>query len=442
MVKQLPSGTGGPARSGDGWWIKLTDMGVASYYHPRNDRHRVPGPWGTVPFLSPDMLRLDEERPVPSSFEQAQKADIWAVGITLLVTAARGLPLWRSASDAEVLGLYKKYLAPIPDHPLTDANLSLEARRFLQFLVQPHVAIRPTADQALAHEWMRPRRGPIPFLRELYTFYLEHQPILEMFFSFDQTYLIVVTKHQVTLVPVVPGNAEVIFQAIGKIVVVAPLLVGILTLFEASGTITRIHVLSRTVVDTVQVKPLNASNTYHIAASPTFTRLAIARDGQLTLITTTETKSSPIKGGLHTIMDSPILGVQFLKTDATPTTDQLIVATQTALHYLPLSTIPDDRTILLDDERAVPYPTITGAPNNISLAPDGDVITMTTSDGKTWTTRAAWGCWRRGEQVAAGSIVSGSKPGMMAVVKGVQVAVVKGRGWGDVVTIKEDDVAP
>jgi hypothetical protein len=107
------------------------------------------------------------------------------------------------------LGLYNKYLGPIPDRPLTDDNMSLEARRFLRFLVESHVANRPTADQALAHEWMLNRRGTNPFLRELRTVYLiGRQPILEIFFSSYQTYLIVVTKHRVTVVPVAPGNAN------------------------------------------------------------------------------------------------------------------------------------------------------------------------------------------------------------------------------------------
>lgn len=145
MIKQRPSRTDGAARSGDRWWIKLVDMGVATYYPEQDDNLPIGGPYGTVPFLSPDILRISVERPVASAFEQVQQVDVWAVGITMLITATRGIRFWEDRSSRKQLGLYKKDLGPTADQPLTNENMSLEARQFLHSFVQPNVAIGPTA---------------------------------------------------------------------------------------------------------------------------------------------------------------------------------------------------------------------------------------------------------------------------------------------------------
>lgn len=73
MIKQRPSRTDGAARSGDGWWIKLVDMGVATYYPEQDNNLLIGGPYGTVPFLSPGILRISVKRPVASAFEQMYK---------------------------------------------------------------------------------------------------------------------------------------------------------------------------------------------------------------------------------------------------------------------------------------------------------------------------------------------------------------------------------
>lgn len=116
----------------------------------------------------------------------------------------------------------------------------------------------------------------------------------------------------------------------------------------------------------------------------------------------------------------------------------LVVATEEGLHYLPLSTTAEGCTALF--QRVVPYP-YPSAPHSICLASDGDVIAMCTASGETWTTRAAWGCWRRGEQVAAGSEVSvSSESGTLTVVNGGKVAVVKGMsGDGRVIVFWEEE---
>lgn len=450
MIKQRPARTDGPARSGDGWWIKLVDMGVATYYPEQDDHLPVAGPYGTVPFLSPDILRLSLERPVPSAFEQVQKADVWAVGITMFVTATRGILFWEDPGNRKELGLYNKYLAPTADQPLPNENMSPEARRFLRFLVEPNIATRPTAQQALAHEWLLPDRGgPSPPLRTLLTAYLEDQKVLQILFSDDETYLIVVGTHKITVIPIANRSPEVIYHSAGSILAVAPLIVGILTIYESTNTITRIHVLSRTVIGTFKVRPpvTNPPNpTYHLTTCPSFSRLALTRNSQLTLIDTT--KPSPfVRGNLNTTMSSPILGVQFLASpdsagSSSPRTT-LAVATSSALHYLPLSTTPEGRTILTNNSHPVPYP-YPGPPHSISIPSDGDGIALCTASGETWTTRAAWGCWRRGEQVAAGSeVFVSSEAGTMAIVNGGKVAVVKGvAGDGRVMVFWEEEAAP
>ncbi|KAK1828680.1 kinase-like domain-containing protein [Podospora conica] len=485
MVKNSPSDSNDPVRSGDMWWVKLADFGVANYYHELWDHHRLPGPDGTVAFLAPDILNVksEEPRPVASSLEQAQKADVWAVGITLFTIAARGIPLWRSASDFEALGLYNKYLAPIPEQPLTNENLSLEARRFLRFLVQADVASRPTATQALAHSWLQPRGEPrrTLFFRQLRTVFLEHQAILELFFSPDQAHVIVVTAKRVTAVPVSPGTADVLFQATGIIVAVAPPTADIVTVSEDTGALTRLHVLSRTVVDKFLVQPIApgpeapdkaSPPSCHIVASPTFAGLALARENHLTLI-----RSVPgSRDSVTYTLDSRILGVQFLTR---PTGDDgdvdewhIVVATSTTLFYISPNTAAEGRDVLptaegrdvlptvegrnvlptaeiwdiLDGERAITYPTIGGAPpHSISISPDGDIVAMTTADGETWTTQTTWGCWRRGEQVSPGTVVAvpeSSVAGVTTVlVSGRRVAVQGMLGRDDVVELEEDDVA-
>lgn len=451
MIRQRPSRTDGAARSGDGWWIKLVDMGVATYYPEQDDHLPAGAPYGTVPYLAPDML--SGKRRVASAFEQVQKADVWAAGITMLVTATRGIPFWNDAGDRKELGLYNKYLAPTADEPLTSENMSLEARRFLHFLVEPNVATRPTAQQALGHEWLLLNRfGPSPPLHTLLTAYLEDQKILQILFSDDETSLIVVGTHQITVVPISSRNPEVIYQSSGTILAVAPFIVGILTIHESTNTITRIHVLSRTITSIFKVRPAvptSPNPTHHLTTCPSFSRLALARNTQLTLVDTNTIKPPPfVRGNLTILLPSPILGVQFVASpdstvSSTPRTT-LVVATETDLHYLPLSTTPEGHTILLvDEQRVVPYP-YPDAPHTLSIASDGDTIALCTASGETWTTRAAWGCWRRGEQVAAGSEVSiSSESGTMTIINGAKVAVVKGMaGDGRVMVFWEEEAVP
>lgn len=189
----------------------------------------------------------------------------------------------------------------------------------------------------------RPRRTQPP-LRSLLTTYLEDEKILQILFSDDETSLIVVGTHQITVVPISSRNPEVTYQSPGTILAVAPLIAGILTIHESTNTITRIHVLSRTITGTFKVRPPASNNrppTCHLTTCPSFSRVALTRDCQLTLIDTTK-RSLFVRGNINTLLPSPILGVQFVATpDSTVSSSPrttLVVATEEGLHYLPLST--------------------------------------------------------------------------------------------------------
>jgi calcium/calmodulin-dependent protein kinase I len=97
---------------------------------------------GSPHYFAPELVR---------QVAYTEKVDIWALGITMFACLTSALPY-----DASDLGaMFEAILDGLPElfNNETVARTSDACREFLDALLDPDPAMRPTAEQALAHHW-------------------------------------------------------------------------------------------------------------------------------------------------------------------------------------------------------------------------------------------------------------------------------------------------
>lgn len=140
--------------------LKLADFGIATSIRPQviasgvggKEAPSNSGPWpsvadrgasdaalGSLPYMAPEMFRRDERKCYAA-------ADLWSCGVTMYVMLCGSLP-FGDCPDRICSG-------EAPDFSSEAwASVSEEAIDLLRRLLSPSPEARPTAQQALAHDW-------------------------------------------------------------------------------------------------------------------------------------------------------------------------------------------------------------------------------------------------------------------------------------------------
>ena len=131
---------GGPDRE-----IMLCDLGTGHRFDPGEHMHRA---FGSIFYLAPDMIALD----------YTEKCDMWSVGICAYMMCCRAYPFMAPppAPPGDVAGCMT---AIQWDDPVFEGEawerLSPAALLFVKALLNKDPAERPSADEALASDWLR-----------------------------------------------------------------------------------------------------------------------------------------------------------------------------------------------------------------------------------------------------------------------------------------------
>ncbi|KFY08758.1 hypothetical protein V492_05936 [Pseudogymnoascus sp. VKM F-4246] len=127
----------GPPR----WWVKLADFGLSkrltdtTAYHTRA---------GTQSYMAPEIFTS-----FGPGLEYTNAVDIWATGAIAYRLIAGCVPF-----TVPALMKYCEDKSLFPYDPLFDCGLKSEGSRFLRQLLAAQPKDRPTASQALSHDWI------------------------------------------------------------------------------------------------------------------------------------------------------------------------------------------------------------------------------------------------------------------------------------------------
>ncbi|KAI0246870.1 kinase-like domain-containing protein [Lactifluus subvellereus] len=120
--------------------IVIADFGIAKHLH--SSEEQLTSLAGSLGYVAPEVLNLKGH---------GKPVDIWAVGIITYVLLCGYTPF--PTDDPKEL-FRKTTEAKIQFHERYWKNVSNEAKGFVQTLLNPDPAQRPTAEQALAHSWL------------------------------------------------------------------------------------------------------------------------------------------------------------------------------------------------------------------------------------------------------------------------------------------------
>jgi len=128
-------------------YLKLIDFGLAAELAP--DAPPLTETCGTIDFMSPECIRGVAYR---------YDADVWGAGV-LLAMMLSGTHPFRQPTEAETGQSVLRYGGDVQSI-LGDGVGSEPARSLLEWLLSPQGTDRPSAKQALKHEWIRFRNDP------------------------------------------------------------------------------------------------------------------------------------------------------------------------------------------------------------------------------------------------------------------------------------------
>ena len=131
------------------WWIKIGDFGISK--RTEEGRTDLRSFAGTPGFLAPEVLgHIDADADEKSS-AYTHAVDIWSAGeITFRILV--GEAPFQSMST---LGLYARGLMTFPTGVLLSRSVSQSACDFVKNLMAPRAKNRLSAEEALAHVWLR-----------------------------------------------------------------------------------------------------------------------------------------------------------------------------------------------------------------------------------------------------------------------------------------------
>lgn len=126
------------------WWVKLADFGISKR---RTEHTAFRTQTGTLSYMAPEVLGYVPGIE-PHSSEYTTAIDLWGLGCTLyrLVSGVVLFPLGP---------LLYEYCAGRISLPLQPILLSDSGISFLKDILGAHPSRRPTAAQALKHQWIR-----------------------------------------------------------------------------------------------------------------------------------------------------------------------------------------------------------------------------------------------------------------------------------------------
>ncbi|KAL8393641.1 hypothetical protein RB595_003396 [Gaeumannomyces hyphopodioides] len=140
LIKQKPPGD---------WWVKLGDFGISRRFQESTNISATV--CGTLDFMAPELHRLIAPRGL-SDLERAQRADIWAAGETAFRVLTRKSSF---GGDLRRLFDYVEGRAEFPREHLLASGASSSAGRFIDSLMAPEPAARPSVQTAAAHPWLQ-----------------------------------------------------------------------------------------------------------------------------------------------------------------------------------------------------------------------------------------------------------------------------------------------
>ena len=121
--------------------IRLLDFGLGKIIGPNET---CKDPFGTLSYVAPEILL---EEPYNS------KVDLWAIGILAYLLLAGFLPFDSDVSEKEIAR--QTVYEPTPFPTVVWGNISLEAKMFVENLLNKNPAKRMTIKEVLEHKWLQ-----------------------------------------------------------------------------------------------------------------------------------------------------------------------------------------------------------------------------------------------------------------------------------------------
>lgn len=124
-------------------WLKGIDFGCSNGAPDHTVLNKITG---TPAYMAPEVLARSFGRP----------ADMWSLGVLAYQALSNRLPFWSSEDsmyDNSLDGLKAAVAKPIPWDSVPWLSTSATARDFVSSLLQSNANHRPTAKEALRHQW-------------------------------------------------------------------------------------------------------------------------------------------------------------------------------------------------------------------------------------------------------------------------------------------------
>ena len=121
--------------------IRLLDFGLGKIIGPNET---CKDPFGTLSYVAPEILLVEPYN---------SKVDLWAIGIIAYLLLAGFLPFDSDVSEKEIAR--QTVYEPTPFPSVVWNNVSLEAKMFVENLLNKNPAKRMTIKEVLEHKWLQ-----------------------------------------------------------------------------------------------------------------------------------------------------------------------------------------------------------------------------------------------------------------------------------------------
>lgn len=136
------------------WWVKIGDFGISKRISLEQTALRTQA--GTQRFQAPEILGYVEEAEETSEYTNV--VDIWSLGCVAHVILTDTAPF----ATPRALINYCSGRTLFSSELLQDRGVSVEGRRFVEELLNPHPSRRPAAVVASRHAWLQVSPSPTP----------------------------------------------------------------------------------------------------------------------------------------------------------------------------------------------------------------------------------------------------------------------------------------
>ncbi|PKA60569.1 Calcium-dependent protein kinase 28 [Apostasia shenzhenica] len=119
--------------------LKATDFGLSDFIKPGKKFHDIVG---SAYYVAPEVLKR----------KSGPESDAWSIGVITYILLCGRRPFWDKTED----GIFKEVLKNKPDFKRKPwPSISSSAKDFVQKLLVKDPRARPTASQALSHQWVK-----------------------------------------------------------------------------------------------------------------------------------------------------------------------------------------------------------------------------------------------------------------------------------------------